>query len=87
MSTFKSARRNILKLSFGAVAGAMVSVFIAGTAMAADPVKIGLVAALSGPSAQSGEAITRGLTIAIDEINAAGGILGGRPIELIRRDD
>ena len=54
---------------------------------AAETVKLGLVAALSGPSAQSGEAITRGLSIAIDEINAAGGILGGRMIELIRRDD
>lgn len=54
---------------------------------AADPVKIGHVAALSGPSAQSGEAITRGLSIAIDEINARGGILGGRQIELIQRDD
>jgi branched-chain amino acid transport system substrate-binding protein len=57
------------------------------TAGAADPIKIGHVAALSGPSAQSGEAITRGLTVAIDEINAAGGLLGGRQIELIQRDD
>lgn len=51
-----------------------------------DPIKVGLVAALSGQSAKSGEAITRGLTIAIEEINADGGILG-RPVELIRRDD
>ena len=35
----------------------------AGLAHAAEPIKIGLVAALSGPSAQSGEAITRGLAI------------------------
>ncbi len=54
---------------------------------AADPVKIGLVAALSGQSAASGEAITRGLTVAIDEINARGGVLDGRKLELIRRDD
>ncbi|RCX01281.1 ABC transporter substrate-binding protein [Marinomonas foliarum] len=53
---------------------------------AAEPIKIGLVAALSGQSAKSGEAITRGLTIAIDEINTSGGVLG-RPLELIRRDD
>jgi branched-chain amino acid transport system substrate-binding protein len=59
----------------------------ASTAQAAEPVKIGHVAALSGPSAQSGEAITRGLSIAIDEINSSGGILGGRQIELIQRDD
>ncbi len=56
-------------------------------ALAADPIKIGHVAALSGGSAQSGEAITRGLTIAIDEINAKGGLLGGRKLELIQRDD
>ncbi len=68
------------------LAGAL-SFALAGGALAADPVKLGHVAALSGPSAQSGEAITRGLTIAIDEINAAGGILDGRMIELVQRDD
>jgi branched-chain amino acid transport system substrate-binding protein len=52
-----------------------------------EPVKIGLVAALTGESALSGEAIIRGLTIAIDEVNEAGGVLGGRKLELIRRDD
>jgi branched-chain amino acid transport system substrate-binding protein len=55
-------------------------------AKAADPIKIGLVTALSGQSARAGEALTRGLTIAIDEINAKGGI-GGRIVELVRRDD
>src|SRR5688572_19523767 len=54
---------------------------------AQEPIKIGHVAALSGASAQSGEAITRGLAIAIDEINAKGGLLGGRKLELIQRDD
>ena len=66
---------------------AVAATFMAAGAFAADPVKLGHVAALSGPSAQSGEAITRGLTIAIDEINAAGGVLGGRMIELVQRDD
>jgi len=56
-------------------------------APAQEPIKIGLVAALSGGSAKSGEGITRGLTIAIDEINAAGGVLGGRKLVLVRRDD
>ena len=50
------------------------------------PIKIGLVTALSGQSARAGEAITRGLTIAVDELNAAGGVLG-RKFELLRRDD
>lgn len=59
----------------------------AGSAAAQESVKIGLVAALTGNSALSGEAITRGLTIAIDEINARGGVLGGRKLVLVRRDD
>jgi branched-chain amino acid transport system substrate-binding protein len=66
---------------------AMLAGLAAGPALAADPIKVGHVAALSGGSAQSGEAITRGLTIAIDEINAKGGLLGGRKLELIQRDD
>jgi branched-chain amino acid transport system substrate-binding protein len=52
----------------------------------AQDIKIGLVAALTGQSAQSGEAITRGLTLAIDELNAKGGILG-KKVVLVRRDD
>ncbi len=54
---------------------------------AADPIKVGLITALSGQSAQAGEAISRGLSLAADEINAAGGVLGGRKFELVRRDD
>lgn len=67
--------------------GALLALGLAsGLAAAADSVKIGLIASLSGPSAKSGEAITRGMTIAIDEINAAGGLLG-KQVELLRRDD
>jgi branched-chain amino acid transport system substrate-binding protein len=55
-------------------------------ALAEDPIKIGFIGSLSGPSSKSGEAITRGLTIAIDEINASGGLLG-RKLTLLRRDD
>jgi branched-chain amino acid transport system substrate-binding protein len=55
-------------------------------AAAEDVVKLGLVAAMSGQSAKSGEAIVRGLSLAIDEINAGGGLLG-KKVELIVRDD
>ena len=68
----------------GALAVA-AGLLLATSALAADPIKIGLVAALSGPSAQSGEAITQGLSIAIDEINAQGGVLG-RPLALVKRE-
>ena len=53
----------------------------------AQDIKIGFVGALSGLSAKSGEAITRGIEVAIDEINAKGGLLGGRKLVLVKRDD
>lgn len=70
-------------LGLSALAAASLTAF---STIAQEPIKVGLVAALSGQSAKSGEAITRGLEIAIDEINEGGGVLG-RPLELVRRDD
>jgi len=78
-----ASRRTLLK---GAAAVALAAAF-ATPALAQEPIKIGLVTALSGQSARAGEAITRGLTIAIDELNAKGGALGGRKFVLVRRDD
>ena len=80
--TVHSSRRVLL-----GAAAAVALVGLAPAAQAQEPIKFGLVAALSGQSARAGEAITRGLTVAVDEINAKGGILGGRKIVLLRRDD
>jgi branched-chain amino acid transport system substrate-binding protein len=67
--------------------GAALILTAAVPAFAADEtVKLGLVAAMSGQSAKSGEAIVRGLSLAIDEINARGGLLG-KKVELLVRDD
>ncbi|HEY1287752.1 MAG TPA: ABC transporter substrate-binding protein [Burkholderiales bacterium] len=63
-----------------------LSLAAAAPAWAQQTIKIGLVTALSGQSARAGEAITRGLQVAIDEINAKGGLLG-KKLELVRRDD
>jgi branched-chain amino acid transport system substrate-binding protein len=65
---------------------ATAAAVLAAPAAAEDTLKLGLVAAMSGQSAKSGEAILRGLSIAIDEINAKGGLLG-RKVELLVRDD
>lgn len=50
------------------------------------PVRIGLIAPLSGPSSDFGRPVLNGAQMAVDEINAAGGYLG-RPIELVVHDD
>ncbi len=78
-SSFSFGRRTLLAAGLALAAAAPV--------LANEPIKIGLVTALSGQSALAGEAITRGMQIAIDEINAKGGLLGGRKLELVRRDD
>lgn len=80
----RSTRRTMIAASLATfVAGSLMSPLL----MAAEPIKIGLVTALSGQSAQAGEAIARGMTVAIDEVNAKGGLLGGRKLVLVRRDD
>jgi branched-chain amino acid transport system substrate-binding protein len=82
---FPSFRSGITRRAV--LAGAVgLALATAMPAVAQETIKIGLVAALSGQSAKSGEAITRGLTLAIDKLNAEGGVLG-KPLELISRDD
>jgi branched-chain amino acid transport system substrate-binding protein len=78
--------RSVATRRFILAGAAALSVAAAFPAHAQETIKLGLVAAMSGQSAKSGEAIVRGLTIAMDEINAKGGVLG-KKIELLVRDD
>jgi branched-chain amino acid transport system substrate-binding protein len=55
-------------------------------AIAADTIKIGQVAPLTGPGAESGRYQTQGAKLAAEEINKAGGVLG-RQLELVIEDD
>src|ERR1700712_1887273 len=80
------ALHKISRRSFATAATIALSLTIAAPAFADDTIKLGLVAAMSGQSAKSGEAIVRGLSLAIDEINAKGGVLG-KKVELLVRDD
>ena len=54
---------------------------------ASGPIKIGMVIPISGSSAPTGEYMQNGAQLAVDEINAAGGILDGRMIELLVEDE
>lgn len=50
------------------------------------PVKVGLIAPLSGGSSDLGQSMQLAAELAVKEINAVGGYLG-RPLELVVRDD
>ena len=54
--------------------------------LAADTVKIGVITSLTGSQAAFGEAHKKGYAIALDEINAKGGVLG-KKVELDFYDD
>ena len=54
-------------------------------AMAADPIKVGIIKPLSGPVAYDGNNVVKGAQIAIEAANAKGGVLG-RPLQLVIED-
>ena len=55
-------------------------------ASAADTVKVGVVLPLTGPQAKFGEIEKKSFDLALEEINAAGGI-NGKKLELVMEDD
>jgi branched-chain amino acid transport system substrate-binding protein len=68
---FMKSKRYTLK---SLVAATVVSAM--GAALAADPVKLATIVELSGPGTTAGTQFKDGVVLAIEEINAAGGILG-----------
>src|SRR5688572_12717287 len=58
---------------------------LTGTAHAQKPIKVGVPIPLSGPAALYGEPALKGAHMFVQELNAAGGVLG-RKIELVVRD-
>ena len=74
----RTARRTMMAL--------VATTFLTAPAFAADPIKIGLSGPFTGGSASMGVSMRDGVRLAVEEINAKGGVLG-RPIQLIERDD
>ena len=70
-----------------AIAGAAFALALAGPAMAADTVRIGVAVPLTGAAATYGQDTQRGANFAAELINERGGILGGRKIEMVYEDD
>src|SRR3989441_9203300 len=67
---------------------ALAAASLAGSAWAQKPVKIGVLTPLSPPGdAIAGQFIARGAKMAAEDLNARGGVLGGRKIEMVVEDD
>ncbi|MFM2051670.1 MAG: hypothetical protein RL682_2161 [Pseudomonadota bacterium] len=69
-----------------ALALATAAMTFTSSALAADPIKIGVNGPFTGGSSSMGVSMRDGVRMAADEINKAGGLLG-RQIQLIERDD
>src|SRR6202171_4449141 len=81
------SRRRLLQSSL-ALAGASALPLRAATPdlKLKKPIRVGCQTILSGPLGGYGEFMRKGATLAMEDINAAGGI-GGSPIELNFRDE
>ena len=69
-----------------AVAAGLSSMLVAASVQAADPIKIGVPVGLSGANSVVAPSVVQSAQLAVEEINAAGGILG-RKVELEVADD
>jgi urea transport system substrate-binding protein len=80
-------RRRFLQLSGTAVAATALpsATLWSGGVLAAEPVKLGLLHSLTGTIAIAEAALVDAEKLAIDEINAAGGVMG-RPIQPVVED-
>jgi branched-chain amino acid transport system substrate-binding protein len=83
MLTLTATTRPVFRFLFSALFGLGALVATAG---AVTPLRLGVIAPLTGPSADFGIPMLNGINLAVEEINAAGGFLG-RPLELVIRDD
>ena len=75
----------VLIVAIGLVLSVNSPIFITAVQAKAKPIKIGAITPLTGTSELEGRDIDRGEKIALEEINAAGGVLG-RPLKMIVED-
>lgn len=77
---------NIKKLGLIAITVLGIGYISGSMAATSDTIKVGLTTSLSGPAAALGIPSKRGIMIAIDHLNANGGVLG-KKIDLVAIDD
>ncbi|RDI22101.1 branched-chain amino acid ABC transporter substrate-binding protein [Pseudacidovorax intermedius] len=87
MSQTFISRRRVLKSGAAALCASTLGGLV--RAQGGQPIRLALVESLSGPFANTGEAVFRNLLWAVERVNARGGIAlpgGARPLQLDRYD-
>ncbi len=72
---------------YAALAATLIAAVLSSASVLAqgNPIRIGAINPYSGPVALYGDEVSRGYQLALDEVNAKGGVLG-RKVELLRGD-
>ncbi|MEZ5643742.1 MAG: branched-chain amino acid ABC transporter substrate-binding protein [Burkholderiaceae bacterium] len=89
---FPTARRGLLVLALGLAASAGLQAQAPSPSTQAEPIRIAMIEGLSGPFANTGEAVFRNLVWAAERVNARGGVKlpaaegGARPLTIERFD-
>ena len=81
----KIARRKLLQTSAATAAAFSASAVLSSRGHAADPIKVASIHDLSGGLDIYGKPMVDALTLAVEETNAAGGLIG-RQIKLVSYD-
>jgi branched-chain amino acid transport system substrate-binding protein len=77
---------NLPRLTLVLAASVSLLVSARAAAPAGDPIKVGEYMSLTGKEASFGQSTHRGILLAFEELNAAGGVLG-RPLQLVAEDN
>src|SRR5262245_59749347 len=78
--------RSMKAAILGTVVTALAAALCAGSVRAEEPILIGLIAGTTGAYGSTGVAVVNGAQLAVDKINAAGGVLG-RQLKLDPHND
>ncbi len=81
------ATKRLAEANFFKWFSVFLSCFAMGTAVSSEPVYIGFDGAYSQKTSTSAQAIELGTQLAISQINGAGGVLNGRPLVLVTKDN
>ena len=75
-----------MKIKSAGLIAAAIAAIVSVSAWAADPIKVGVSGPFTGGSAPMGVSMRDGVKLAVNEINAKGGVMG-RQIVIVERDD